>query len=125
MKRDEQGGGHRHARLQDLLFEELRALFADDVSDPILSDVAVVAVVLSVDYRHARVHYAVRAEAGARAPARTEIERALGRATPFLRRGLADALDLKIVPDLRFVREPWTADGVDGVDDGGNDEDAR
>lgn len=96
MTRNEEGGGH--ARMQELLLEELRSLFSDDISDPALEGVQVVAVVLSVDYRHLRVHYA------APSPGRAT-EHALQRATPFLRRSLADTLDLKIVPDLRFVAE--------------------
>jgi ribosome-binding factor A len=95
MKRREEGAGHRHARLQELLLEELRSLFSDDISDPALDDVEIVAVVLAVDYRHVRVHY-THAE---------DCEEALLRATPFLRRSLATALDLKIVPAIRFVRE--------------------
>ncbi|MGZ3453326.1 MAG: ribosome-binding factor A, partial [Polyangiales bacterium] len=98
MKRHEEGTGHRHARLQELLLEELRSLFSDDISDPELEGVAIVAVVLSVDYRHLRVHYAAPSQG-------RDLEHALRRATPFLRRSLADALDLKIVPDLRFVPE--------------------
>jgi ribosome-binding factor A len=98
MTRHEEGTGHRHARLQELMLEELRSLFSDDISDPVLEGVAVVAAVLSIDYRHLRVHYA------APSPGK-QVEHALQRATPFLRRNLADSLDLKIVPDLRFVAE--------------------
>lgn len=58
MRREEEGAGHRHERIQDLIFEELRALMRDDVSDPALNDVRVTAVVLSIDYRHARVRVA-------------------------------------------------------------------
>lgn len=105
MKRDEEGGGHRHARLQDLLFEELCSLFDDDVNDPDLEGAAIVAVVLSVDYRHLRVHYALPVDAPAASDGR-RVERALGRVAPFLRRNLGAALDLKATPDLRFVREP-------------------
>jgi ribosome-binding factor A len=98
VKRDVENEGHRHARLQELLFEELRSLLRDDVTDPALVDVQVTAVVLSVDYRHARVHFTLGDEHG-----RTPAERALVRATPFFRGRLADALDIKRVPDLRFV----------------------
>ncbi|HVJ91947.1 MAG TPA: hypothetical protein VM580_19235, partial [Labilithrix sp.] len=55
--RREEGAVHRHERVQGLIFEELRALMRDDVSDPALADVRVAAVVLSIDYRHARVHF--------------------------------------------------------------------
>jgi ribosome-binding factor A len=82
--------------------DELRALLRDDVSDPTLTDVRVVAVLLSVDYRHAKVHFVLRAtETSSRS--RREAEHALERATPFLRARLADAVEMKRVPDLRFV----------------------
>jgi ribosome-binding factor A len=100
MRRDDESAGHRHQRVQSLVLEELESLLRDDVSDPDLADVNVVAVVLSVDYRHARVHFVLRATPNAdpRLP-----QRALERATPFFRARLADAIEVKRVPDLRFV----------------------
>jgi ribosome-binding factor A len=89
--------------LQELILEELRSLLRDDVSDPALGDVWVTAVVLSVDYRHARVHFTVTGVAEQDDRAGAERQRAFERATPFLRAELADAIDLKRVPDLRFV----------------------
>ncbi|WP_394825419.1 ribosome-binding factor A [Pendulispora albinea] len=89
--------------MQDLILEELRGLLRDDISDPTLQGVWITALVLSVDYRHARVHFALRTtEEDARAR-RISVERALARAIPFLRARLADAIDIKRVPDLRFV----------------------
>ena len=111
MRREEEGAGHRHLRVQSLVFEELRALLRDDVSDPVLVDVRVVAVVLSVDYRHAKVHFVL---SRASAASRRSGELALERATPFLRARLADAIDMKRLPDLRFV-----FDGVASSADGG------
>jgi ribosome-binding factor A len=105
---DGEHGGHRHARLQDLILEELRALLRDDVTDPALAGVRVAAVVLSVDYRHARVHFALSEAPGGVDAARRSAERALVRATPFFRARLAEAIDFKRLPDLRFV-----FDGVD------------
>src|SRR6516225_4122176 len=100
MRRDDEGAGHRHLRVQSLVLEELEALLRDDVSDPDLSNVRVVAVVLSVDYRHARVHFVV----GATPLAEPRLaQRALERATPFLRARLAEAVEMKRVPDVRFV----------------------
>lgn len=113
--KESEGAGHRHARLQGLIVEELRALLRDDVSDPALTDVRITAVVLSVDYRLARVHFALRAVAGGADQERGRTERALGRATPFLRARLAEAIDLKRVPDLRFV-----FDGVAPPDEEGS-----
>jgi ribosome-binding factor A len=68
--------------------------------------------VLSVDYRHARVHFAL---GGGRGGEPRVAQRALERATPFLRARLAEAIELKRVPDLRFV-----FDGIEpGRDEGG------
>jgi ribosome-binding factor A len=127
MRRDDEGAGHRHLRVQGLVLEELRALLRDDVNDPALGEVRVVAVVLSVDYRHARVHFVLSGAVGAEVrsidskgesagvpPARRPLERALERATPFLRARLADAIEMKRVPELRFV-----FDGVASPEDGG------
>lgn len=79
MRRIEEGAGHRHLRVQSLVLDELRALLSDDVHDPALDAVRVVAVVLSVDYRHARVHFVL--EEGVTLEIRA-VARALARATP-------------------------------------------
>jgi ribosome-binding factor A len=97
--------------LQGLVLEELRALLRDDVTDPALGAVRITAVVLSVDYRNARVHFGTLAEEEPRREA--VVMGALARATPFLRARLADALDLKRVPDLRFVLDGALASDPD------------
>jgi ribosome-binding factor A len=112
MRRDDGGAGHRHLRVQSLVLEELRALLRDDVSDPDLTDVRVVAVVLSVDYRHAKVHFVLTGEAMGGAPA---AQRALARASPFLRARLAEAVEMKRVPELRFVFDGMEPSGAGGA----------
>ena len=94
--------GHRHARLSELLHEELDALLRNEVGDPDLYDVVFTSVQLSPDYRSARVRYAI---AGVEAPTPEALrrrERALERASAYLRAQLAFALDGKFVPQLRF-----------------------
>lgn len=98
MKSEGAGSGHRLERLEQLMLEELRALFEDELSDPRLSGVLPIAVVLSPDYRHARVHCTVPAGAG-----RSAAEQALLHAASFLRRRIAEAIEFKRVPDLRFI----------------------
>lgn len=106
MKRDDrESAGHRHARLSGIILDELRALLRDDVSDPALARARITNIVLSVDYRHARVHFALGG--GVKADA----EHAFTRATPFLRARIGEAIDLKRVPDLRFVFDGVVADG--------------
>lgn len=111
MKHDDPSAGHRHARLQELIAEELRALLADEVTDPALYGVKVRAVVLSVDYRNARVHFTAPGESESARGIQDQKMKAFSRAAAFLRRRLSDAIDLKRVPDLRFV-----FDGVDAVE---------
>jgi ribosome-binding factor A len=103
----EQASGHRHARLQQILREELGALVRDELSDPKLDGVMVTSVELSVDYRNARVRFwAARATPPSREE-RERLERAIARAAPFLRARMADSVDLKQVPALNFV---WDRD---------------
>jgi ribosome-binding factor A len=101
MRHEDDSGGLRLLRLSELILQELRALLRDDVADPTLDGVCLNALVLSVDYRHARVHFAVRGTDGS--SQRPRVERALARATPFLRARLAEAIEMKRLPDLRFV----------------------
>ena len=100
MKRDNEGAGYRHQRLQVSITEELRSLLRDDVTDPDIEGVSVTAVALSADYKNAKVHFVIP-----KGRVRATIERGLERATPFLRRRLADSIELKRTPDLRFVFE--------------------
>lgn len=91
---------HRHMRVEASILEELASVLRDDVTDPELEGVRLTAVVLSPDSRNARVHFAVP-----RARPRTAVERAFTRANGFLRARLADAIELKRNPELRFVYE--------------------
>ncbi len=101
MKHEEKGGaGFRLPRLEASILEELGAILRDDVTDPVLEGVQLTAVVLSVDYKNARAHF-VMPHGGVRA----EIEKALVRATPFMRARLGEAIELKRTPELRFVFE--------------------
>lgn len=100
--------GHRHVRIQELMRRELDGVLRDEVNDPCLQAVRIGQVVMSVDYRHARVHYTVSpAQGGAD---RRSLEAAFVRAGPFLRRRLAEAIDFKRVPDLRFVLDAETVE---------------
>ena len=112
MKPDRESAGHRHARLERLILEELHALLREDVGDPALRGARITSLVLSVDYRHARVHFVVRNDNSETMDGqRARAERAFERATPFLRTQLADAIEMKRIPDLRFV-----FDGLEAAD---------
>ena len=109
MREEDESAGHRHVRLQELILEELRGLLRDDVTDSALEGVFITALVLSVDYRHARVHFALKRDAGPHSEKRrSEAERALAGATPFFRARLAEAIETKRLPQLRFVFDAET-----------------
>ncbi len=91
----------RHLRLQSTLFEELSLLFRGELSDPLLQGVHLTSLELSPDGRHARIGFTLP-------PDRTDsdtpaVEEALTRAQGYLRAQLAQGLNLKRVPHLRFV----------------------
>lgn len=98
----QRGGGKNvhHERAQAAVLLELQTVLRDDVTDPELEGVRVTAVVLSSDMRAAKVHFAVP-----RGRPRSAAMRAFDRASPFLRARLAEGVDLKRTPELRFVYE--------------------
>lgn len=110
MKRDQERNGYRHARLEALLLDEVRSLLQDEVRDPVLQVVRPTALRLSVDYRNARIDYVVVNAAGEPGAARDDVFEALERASPFLRYQLAQSVELKRTPELRFVCQGEIAD---------------
>ncbi len=99
----EAGAGHRHARLEHVLCEELQRLITDEAADPALDGIHLLAVHLSFDAGQARVPYAVEGPLGDEARRARETKLGLSRATAFLRTQLALTLDLKKVPKLAFT----------------------
>jgi ribosome-binding factor A len=96
---------HRHLRVEASILEELRAILRDDITDPELEGVRLTAIVLAPDSKMARVHFAVP-----RRRPRTAVERAFIRASGFMRGRLAEGVEMKRTPDLRFVYEAEIAD---------------
>jgi ribosome-binding factor A len=91
---------YRQQRVSELLREELGLLIQAEVDDPRLEDalVTVTHVDVTPDLLNARVYidHALPAES-----ARPILE-ALRHAEPYLRRALAESLDLRAVPMLTF-----------------------
>lgn len=109
-----QAAGYRHERLTRILREEIAAVLRDEIADPRLDGVAITVVELSVDYKNARVHFVGPAGAGTARQERDRLEQILLRATPYLRRRLADAVELKAAPALRFAWDSFAAAGPSG-----------
>ena len=97
------GAGHRQARLEHILIDELQSLISDEASDPSLDGIKVIAVHLAPDGGHARVAYAVVALLEREQEVGRSTKTGLARATPFLRARLAQHLQLKKLPQLTFT----------------------
>jgi ribosome-binding factor A len=101
MKHEKEGAGHyRHQRVESSILEELRSILRDDITNPVLEGVRLTAIVLAPDSKVARIHFAVP-----RGRPRKDVEAAFVRATGFMRVRLAEGVELKRTPDLRFVFE--------------------
>jgi ribosome-binding factor A len=88
----------RPSRVADQLRAEISDLLAREVHDPGIGFLTVTQVTMSPDLQVARVYYTTLGDERAR----RDTARALGRATPFLRRQLGSRLRLKRVPILEF-----------------------
>lgn len=93
--------GRKRARLQEELQQELAAIVEFEGRDPVVRAAfpTVMDVRLSADARYAKVYVA----AGADVEDREALQRALDRDRGFYRSLLAERLDLRHTPELRFV----------------------
>jgi ribosome-binding factor A len=88
----------RPSRVGDQLRAEISELLARQVHDPGIGFLTITQVKVSPDLQVARVYYTTLGDD----KARRESAKALGRATPFLRRQIGSRLRLKRVPSLEF-----------------------
>ena len=90
--------GSRPERVGDQIRKELSELIAREVHDPGIGFLTVTQVKMTPDLQNARVYYTIIGDE----KARKQTQRALGRATPFLRRQVGNRVRLKTVPTLEF-----------------------
>ena len=90
--------GSRPERIGEEIRQEMSVLLAREVHDPGIGFVTVTRVKLTPDLQQARVYYTTIGDERAR----RDTERALARATPFLRRHIAARVRLRRVPELAF-----------------------
>jgi len=89
----------RTVRLAEQIRQDLTELLAREVRDPGIGFITLTRVRVTDDLQQARVFYTALGE-GADAQ---KTARALDRATPFLKRALAQRLRLRRVPELTFA----------------------
>jgi ribosome-binding factor A len=113
MATTKKGDGTRAPKVADAVRSELmKMLLEGAVHDPGVQSAVVSSVKMTGDLRLAKVY--VRALAlGADEKTRTKLLRALERAKGFLRRELAQRLQLQFAPDLRFYYDESIDRGAD------------
>jgi ribosome-binding factor A len=92
------GQGSRPDRVGEEIRQELATQLSRHVHDPGIGFVTLTRVKVSPDLQLARVFYTMLGDE----TKRRETERALVRATPFLRRQIGAKIRLRRVPELRF-----------------------
>jgi ribosome-binding factor A len=98
---------HRVERLSERLREELTELISYELSDPRIGDAIVTEVLVSPDKKHAQVRLHLGTEARAQANTIEALEGARG----FLRRALAERMDLFRIPELHFEADTSALSG--------------
>jgi len=89
---------YRHERVSESIREELDELIAYEMSDPRVGSATVTEVLISPDYRKAVIRLALMGTP----QEQTETLAALNHAKAFLRRELAERLQLFKTPELHF-----------------------
>src|SRR5580765_1963304 len=103
--------GSRPDRVADQIRGELGLLLTREVHDPGIGFVTITRVQVTADLQTARVFYTALGDE----KTQKNSERAIARATPFLRRQIGSRLRLKRVPELQFIYDQSIA-GQDRVE---------
>lgn len=90
--------GSRPDRIGEQIRQEIGELLTREVHDPGIGFITLTRVRVTPDLQIARVYYTSLGDATARA----NTARALGRATPFLRRQIGRRLRLRRTPEIEF-----------------------
>jgi ribosome-binding factor A len=91
--------GFRPNRVGDQIREELSAMLTrGEVHDPKIGFITLTRVQMTPDLQIARVYYTSLGDAAAR----KDTQKALDRATPFLRRQIGHRVQLRRVPEVEF-----------------------
>ncbi len=93
-----QASGSRAERIADQIKDQVSQLLAFEVKDPAIGLITVTHVKMTSDMGLAHVYYTLVGDD----VERRKTARALDRATPFVRRRLAEDMNLRRSPEIRF-----------------------
>lgn len=98
----------RTERIAEQLRQEISIILRDDVTDPRIGECSITRIKLSRDLSHAQVFWSPLV---LDAVDLDDMEEGLGSAAPFVRRLVAERLDLRRTPALDFRYDPSIAEG--------------
>ena len=100
---------YRRNRINEAVAEEV-AQIVRDVKDPRVGDViiTVTGAEVTADLKYAKIFYSCLGEADTK-----ELSKGLKSASPFIRRELATRLNLRVTPELTFIRDEGVRHGAD------------
>lgn len=90
----------RRHRVADLIQREVATILRRDVSDPRLTNMNITEVDLSADLRNAKIYFTCLATDDLAA-----IKKSLAKACGFIRHQLAQRVELRYIPQLRFCHD--------------------
>lgn len=99
--------GHRAERVSQRILQEVSLILGREIQDPLLANVNVTRVDVTGDLRLAKVFVAAPIDA----EEAQAVKDALERAARYFRRRLAENMDLRLVPEVKFVLDYSIAKG--------------
>lgn len=105
---------YRRNRINDAVAREISEILRD-VKDPRVSSfmMTVTGADVTGDLKFAKVFYSFLDDSELDREAEKELKRGLKSVAPFVRRELAERLNLRITPELTFVRDMGAAHGAE------------
>ena len=91
----------RQERVEELIREEVSDILREKVFDPRIGFVSITQVRTSPDLKNASIFVSIFGEESQK----KEAMRGLGSATGFIRRELGKMLELRVTPEIHFVRD--------------------
>jgi ribosome-binding factor A len=90
--------GHRPERIAEQIRQEISIMFAREVSDPRLANANVTRVEVTGDLRIAKIFVTPRDDKEETAAMMSALKRAAG----YFRHQIAESMDLRLAPEIRF-----------------------
>ncbi len=105
---------YRRNRINDAVAREASDIIRD-IKDPRVSSfmITVTGADVTADLKYAKIFYSFLDDASLDAESEKDLKRGLKSAAPFVRRELAVRLNMRITPEINFVRDMGVSHGAE------------